>query len=167
MNSKRLSLLVSAAGLLLLLGLGAMWHHFHSEAAAHGGHAHGEEADESGLVLNHGKKWPTDATLRAGMGRIGDQATALLETHARGELDAARANASADAIEKEIHQLMAVCRLEPSADATLHVILTGLIRGSRGLAGDPHSAASAADLRQALERYPQYFDHAGWSERKP
>ena len=59
------------------------------------------------------------------------------------------------------------CKLEPAADANLHVII-----GELNAAADAFKGASAADAEEAMQRavratqdYSRYFDHPGFDKK--
>lgn len=149
----------SALALLLAGAAVAGWLHFHG---GHGTHHH-EEQGTTALSLNAGRRWATDAPLRAGMQGIRDAVSPVLTAHADKKLTPEAARALAGAVQGQVNDLFANCKLPPKADAALHVILTHLLSGTAQLAGNPASAEGARLLAQALQQYPEYFEHPGWS----
>jgi hypothetical protein len=137
--------------------------HEHEGHAMHGGSG----ALVQNLQLDHGKKWPTDASLRAGMAHIraafdADHAA----IHAGKETDDAYA-ALAGRIEQEVNTIVANCRLAPDADAQLHYVVGDLLQGvglMRG--GDPAKTRhdGAALVHGALIAYGKYFDDPKWPQ---
>lgn len=130
-----------------------------ADPAAHDQHAdHAQHAEHAAMQLDDGKRWATDAALREGMQQIRG---AYEATQAAGA-GHAEAAALAPAINEAIAHMVQNCKLQPKADATLHVLLGELGAAAATLANNPHAEDALADVKQALERYPQYFDHPGW-----
>jgi len=117
-------------------------------------HEHGHEGGAQTLQLDHGNKWTTDAPLREAMTAIRD---------ARTQPPAAY-QALAQHIDAQIAHIVAHCKLPADADANLHVLLAQIIGGADDMrGGDPQLArGGAVRVIQALNQYPQYFDHPGW-----
>jgi hypothetical protein len=118
------------------------------------GHDHGHAADEAKLVLNQGKKWPTDAPLRQGMENIRD----ALGKRMKYEALAAKVNL-------EVAGIVQNCKLEPEADAQLHIVIAELMAGAEAMQGKVKGEtrrAGAEKVARALNAYAEHFDHAGW-----
>lgn len=115
-------------------------------------HAHVQPAANATSILH-----ASDAPLRAGMLRIRE----LLAAPRPQEADAARG--LADAIDAQVQQLFAQCKLEPDADAALHGVLALLLEGAAGLRADADDDAAWAKLQQALVLYSQRFDDPGFA----
>ncbi len=125
-------------------------------------HEH-KDADAGGLVLDHGAKWATDAPLRAGMEQIRNLVAAPQAAVAAGGLLApAELQLVAEGVRQQVDGLIRNCKLEPEADAVLHVLIAGMLQGAVELEGTPPSATGLLRIRQAVDQYPQYFAHAGW-----
>ena len=86
----------------------------------HAGHAHEPPAQ---LALDHGKPWATDAPLRKGMDALRAAFAGRLEAIHAGTLAADDYSALGAKVETEVATLVAECKLEPRADAVLHVIV--------------------------------------------
>lgn len=153
----RRNLLICAI-VLALAGAGAMVLLHQHGASEHGHEQHGM----SELVLNDGKRWATDAPLRQGLERIRDAVVPIVAATATRPLTKAEATAFSRAIEDQVQYLVENCKLEPKADAALHVLLNEFLQGAGTLAADPASKAAIERVVNALERYPQYFDHQSW-----
>lgn len=93
------------------------------------------------LELNGGKKWQTDSALRRGMGAIHLQLASVTPAIHQGELPAAEAQKLAAAIETQVADIVANCKLEAKADAQLHIVIAQLLSGSEQLAGKQPEAA--------------------------
>ena len=114
------------------------------------------------LVLNQGRKWPTDARVRQGMESIRSAIAAELDAlNARAQANA-HYNALAAQINAEVAQLSRN-QLDPAAAAQLHLVLTELVMGTGEMQG---WAASRGDgvrrVLRALDAYGRHFDHPGW-----
>ena len=98
-----------------------------AQAAAHGHDA----ATPHQLSLDQGRKWVTDDALRNGMDRIrGLVEPRLGDAHA-GKLTATQYRELATQIETEVGGIVANCKLEPKADAMLHLVIAELARWHR------------------------------------
>lgn len=153
----RRNLLISAL-VLALAGAGAIaLLHLHSPAE----HGHGQHGI-SELVLNDGKRWATDVPLRQGLERIRDAVAPVVAATAARSLTKDEATAFSGVIKDQVQYLAENCKLEPKADAALHVLLNDFLQGADALAADPASKAALERVVNALELYPQYFDHQSW-----
>lgn len=160
--------LISGLLFIALVGLSyAVWTHLHhGHAGAHDHSDHGAAA----LSLNDGKRWATDEPLRIGMQRIRDAVAQTLATPEPRALPPAQAKLLADTIQENVTYLIQNCKLEPKADATLHVLINELMAGAAAATANPASGDGGSKLADALREYPKYFDHPGWSplpERQP
>lgn len=128
-------------------------------------HDHEHADTETGaLVLNDGAKWATDVPLRDGMEQIRNLIAVPQSAVSAGmPLTAADAQLVAEGVREQVDGLIRNCKLEPEADAVLHVLIAGMLQGAAELEGMPPSANGLARIRQALDQYPQYFSHAGWA----
>lgn len=149
---KRIILILAA--IVLLIGAAVLvkhhWSGHNSEGHEHDHADHAQHADHNTTMkLNGGQRWATDEALRTGMQRI----------HV-----ATRQNSPdlAQIIRQQVDYLIANCKLEPEADATLHGIIARLLAGADALEKNPASIEGMENIRQALHQYPEYFDHPGW-----
>lgn len=151
----------AAAG--LALGLAATG----VSAAEHSAHQHG--ADAAQLSLDNGKKWATDEPLRKGMGAIRTEMDASLHAIHEGKLTAARYNALATKVSTEVGGMVAQCKLEPKADAQLHLVIADLLNGVEAMQGQTPKVSrqtGAVKVLGALEKYAAHFDHPNWQPIK-
>lgn len=133
----------------------------HAQTAAHD-HDH---ASSHALTLNQGAKWATDAPLRDGMTRIREQVAPQVEAAHAGKLDAAQYRALAQAVETEVAGIVANCKLEPAADAVLHVVLADMTASVDAMRSDHAGGAQAAavvKLADTLNQYESHFEHPGF-----
>ena len=119
-------------------------------AAAGESHEHGHGAGEAKLVLDHGKKWQTDAPLRKGMENI----RAVLATGQKPE-------ALAELVNAEVAYIVQNCKLPEDADAQLHLLIAELLAGADAMKGE-QPREGAERVAKALDRYGEFFEHPGW-----
>ncbi|MEO5333209.1 MAG: hypothetical protein H7839_14420 [Magnetococcus sp. YQC-5] len=126
-------------------------------------HDHNEpKKNESGLTLNNGKPWSTDAPLRKGMEQIQIHIQeALPRIHAGTQTNKQYATL-AKKIHSHINTMIKQCKLPPDADAQLHVVLGEVIKGALTMQEQGGQASGAAKIVHALDLYGRHFDHAGW-----
>ena len=139
-----------------------------ANAAQEATHDHGHSA-ASGLQLNKGKKWATDQPLRQGMSRIQSSVGARLAAAHADKLTGAQYREVANEISGQVAYVVQNCKLEPAADAVLHVIVADLIAGADAMQGKIKGSAPKAgfvQVVQALDNYATYFDHPGWKPLK-
>lgn len=117
------------------------------------------------LTLNQGKKWGTDEPLRGGMGRI----RGLIEPHLgaahKGKLTPAQYSELATQIETEVGGIVAKCKLEPKADAMLHLLIADLGDGTRTMTGNnpkQRPALGLVKVAKTLDQYGKHFEHPGF-----
>ena len=161
MSKSRLLRPLACAGAVLLLGTTA------TAARAQHDHGHAQAAAPAveQLVLDDGRKWPTDAPLRAGMAAIHEAFEADHPAiHAGTESDA-QYEALAGRIEAQVNAIVANCKLPPAADANLHLVVADLLQGvSLMRGGDPERTRhdGAARVHGALHAYGEFFDDPDW-----
>jgi hypothetical protein len=99
------------------------------------------------MTLNQGRKWATDEPLRAGMGRIRGLVEPQLGAAHAGKLTPAQYRELATQVENEVGGIVANCKLEPKADAMLHLVIADI---------------GAAPTRWPA-RTPRHARHLAWS----
>jgi hypothetical protein len=117
------------------------------------------------LALDQGRKWATDEPLRAGMGRIRSLVEPQLGAAHAGKLTPAQYRALAAQVEAEVGGIVANCKLEPKADAMLHLVIADIGAGTDMMAGKTAQASPALGLvkvAQAVNQYGSHFDHPGF-----
>lgn len=130
-------------------------------APTHKHDAHADHAAPATLQLNAGTKWETDEALRKAMASIRHSVEASLHDIHENRLAAAGYGALARKVEGEVGKIVANCKLEPEADAQLHLIVADLLAGSEQMAGKVKKAKrqdGAVKVIGALEKYSTYFD---------
>ena len=109
------------------------------------------------------QRWTTDAPLRTGMAKI-RTAVDVLQHYERGHMGPEQAVELATQIQQQIAYLVANCKLEPQADAALHVIIAELGASAQALKDDPSDLSVIPTMRQALQHYPRQFNDPAWIE---
>ena len=153
--------LMAAAG--LALGVAATG----ASAVEKGAHEHG--AAPAKLMLNDGSKWATDAPLRKGMESIRSAIDASLHEIHAGKLSEAGYNDLAKRVNTEVGGVVANCKLEPKADAQLHLVIADMLQGAEAMEGKAKKVkrqAGAVTVLAALDKYATYFDHPNWEPIK-
>jgi hypothetical protein len=128
--------------------------------------AHTHDADSPHkLSLDQGRKWATDEPLRNGMNRIRALVEPRLSAAHAGKLSAAQYRELATQVEAEVGTIVANCKLEPKADAMLHLVIADLVEGTDAMAGkNPklRPAQGVARVALAVNEYGRHFDHPGF-----
>lgn len=137
-----------------------------SAAPAHAADDHGHgAATPAKLSLDQGRKWPTDEALRKGMSSIrGIVEPQLVAAHA-GKLQPAQYRDLATKVESEVGTIVANCKLEPKADAMLHLVIAQIGAGTDAMAGRDAKRPPVQGLKQvvrAIDDYGRYFDDPGF-----
>ncbi len=103
-------------------------------------HAHAQnEHAVSGLSLDHGERWQTDAPLRRGMQSINDAVMKAVPDYHDETLTKADAEKLSGHINAQVNYLIENCKLEPGADATLHVLIGDFLTAATTLSEQPLS----------------------------
>lgn len=132
--------------------------------AAADAHDHGKSAPHQ-LELNAGKKWGTDEALRQAMSTIHGSISKTLPAAHSGKASAADYDAFGNAVTAQVSYMVENCKLDPKADAQLHLIVAELMEGAetaQGKQGEKKRAAGVAQVAKAANAYGKHFDHAGW-----
>lgn len=102
-------------------------------------------------------RFPADAALRTAMDRVRNAVEAF--EHARhGHMGPEQVRALSAHLDAQVMRVFAECRLEPQADASLHVILGTLLKGSRAMRETPDDYTPVAAMERALADYARRFD---------
>lgn len=139
-----------------------------AEKASHR-HDHDHGTAPAKLELNNGKKWETDAPLRKGMESIRGSMDAALHDIHENKLSAAKYGELAKKVNGEVNGIVASCKLDPKADAQLHLVIADILEGVEAMEGKAKKVkrqAGAVKVIGALEKYGAYFDHPGWQPLK-
>ena len=122
---------------------------------------------DAALMLDNGKPWNTDTALRQGMSRIRDAVRSATPAFKKGKLSRARAKVLAKSIETNVNFMLTNCKLEPMADASLHIILVQLLSAANEIKSDPQTKNGMPRMHEVLGKYPLYFDQPGWKAVEP
>lgn len=117
------------------------------------------------LELNHGTKWATDLPLRTGMNEIRSLVLSNTQKLREGDLTQEDYATLGTRIEAQVAYIVTNCKLEPRADANLHVVIAQLVAGADILQGKKRNTPpreGTALILDALNAYGAYFDHPGW-----
>lgn len=137
---------------------------FATLAASPAGHDHDAAAPQK-IELNAGKKWHIDAPLRQGMSAIHKAVNRTLPLAHAGKAQAADYDALGAEVSKQVAYIVENCKLDPKADAQLHIVIGEILGGvdaAQGKEGDKARAAGVVKIAQALNTYGRHFDHSGW-----
>lgn len=132
--------------------------------AASDAHDHGASAPHK-LELNAGKKWGTDEPLRQAMSTIHVSVSKALPAAHSGKATAAQYDAFGKDVTAQVTYIVENCKLDPKADAQLHIIVADLMDGvetAEGKQGEKQRASGVVKVAQAANAYGKHFDHAGW-----
>ena len=136
--------------------------------AASDAHDHGKSAPHK-LELNAGKKWGTDEALRKAMSGIQASVTQTLPAAHAGKATADDYEAFGKNVTEQVTYMVENCKLDPKADAQLHIIVADIMNGveaAQGKHGEKKRAAGVVKVAQAANAYGKHFDHAGWQAIK-
>lgn len=104
--------------------------------------------------------FPADAALRTAMDRVRNAVEAF--EHARhGHMGPEQVRALADHLDTQVARVFRECRLEPRADASMHVLLGTLLKGSRAMREQPTDYAPVAAMERAMADYARMFEDPG------
>ena len=157
MNSLLKAMLLFVSTTLLLISATQL----RAETQAADQHRH-EGHDASVLSLDHGNKWQTDAPLRKGMQNINDEVMKSVSAYHDKTLTRTDAENLGKHINKQVSYIVQNCKLEPRADAVLHVLIGDLLTGTEHLTREPLSEQGMPVIVKTLRTYPDYFEHPGW-----
>lgn len=147
------------AGILGIAGAAVVGLALHGRDRDEAHRAHDRQG-EAALTLNDVKKWATDATLRRGMARIAALVAPLAAKMEGERLDPIEAARLADGVRDEVNILISNCRLEPKADAALHVLIANMLAGADILSQPEPSIEGVRMISDVLDLYPRYFEDA-------
>lgn len=137
--------------------------------AAESGHDHHQGHGEQKLELNAGKKWGTDEALRKGMMSMRAAVVKAIPAAHAGKMTGKEYEILAKDLGTQVGYIVQNCKLNPQADAQLHLVIEQIMSGVDTLEGKIHASNRAGGVvktAQALNTYGKYFDHAGWQSIK-
>ena len=131
-------------------------------------HHHHHAAEPAKLQLNAGKKWATDAPLRQAMNDINQAMAKALPAIHKNQFGNEDYQALAATISARVGDAVAQCKLEPKADAMLHLVIADLMAGA-GIMEEKSTQTrhdGAVKVLEALKSYGKYFQHPAWNVAK-
>lgn len=131
-------------------------------------HSHGDHAT-GGLSLDHGKKWPTDSSLRKGMTEIRAAMEAKADASYVSRLPAVSYAQLGEKVSRSLSFIFKNCKLKPDADAMLHILLARIQSGAAKMKEETRPAEQvegASAVAAALTEYPGFFNHPSWRPLK-
>lgn len=136
--------------------------HADAHDAHHGSH---DVHPNSASTLRAGERWRTDESLRTGMLRIQN---AVTHASAAGKpISAEKAREVAQTVEQNVAYIVQNCKLEPNADAALHVIIAQMMTAATQLKKEDASRdVGVTQLNEALATYRKTFDDSTGSQAK-
>ncbi len=155
-------IILSGIFLLVTAGAGGL-----VRAADHQHSSH-EEHGQAKLQFDQGKKWETDAPLRQAMDILrATFAERLADIH-KGRLAVDQYKVLGAKVDTEVSNIVAQCKLEPKADAMLHIVVADLLAAAEVMQGKAPGkpAAAAHKAVTAVNAYGRYFDHPKWQPLK-
>ena len=132
--------------------------------AATDAHDHGKSSPHK-LELNAGKKWGTDDALRQAMSTIHTSVSQIQPRAHSGKAKADDYEAFSKDVTAQVAYIVENCKLDPQADAQLHIIVADIMSGveaAEGKEGEKQRASGVVKIAQASNAYGKHFDHAGW-----
>lgn len=129
--------------------------------AAHDHHAGAPQT----MTLNAGTQWATDQPLQHGMNAIRSSAAAILPLAHAGKASNADYDAFAGQVTTQVEYIVHHCKLEPKADAQLHIVIGAIMAGvamAEGKQAEASRSAGVVRVAQALNTYGTYFNHPHW-----
>ena len=117
------------------------------------------------MKRNAGKKWATDEPLRQGMNAIRSSAAATLPLAHTGKAENSDYDAFAREVTAQVGYIVKNCKLEPQADAQLHVAIADIVAGvemAEGKQAGAKRSSGVVKVVRTLNAYGKYFDHPNW-----
>ena len=153
--------------LLAALALVASSNIYAAESADAHHHSHGS-TEPTKLQLNAGKKWATDEALRQAMSDINQAMSKALPTIHKNQFGNAEYQALATTVSGRVAYAVEHCKLEPKADAMLHLVIADLMAGTESMEGKTSNSRhdGVVKVLEALKSYGKHFQHPGWKAAK-
>ena len=95
------------------------------------------------------------------MERIHGVMADALPAFEKGGLSAETATALANEVQTQVQFLIANCKLEPAADAQLHLVIGQMLAAADALSKEPMSKEGMPRLHEAVQLYGDHFEHPG------
>ena len=121
------------------------------EAAVH--HEHHKPVNQN----ISGEKWQADIHLQQGIKNIEIAMNRALKASHHDSLNKSDAGKLAETIKSEVEAIVVNCKLEPKADAILHVLIHELLAGVDLLQDEQQFSKGLAAISEVLKKYPNHF----------
>ena len=153
--------------LLAALALAVSSNIYAAESADAHHRSHGS-TEPTKLQLNAGKKWATDEPLRQAMNDINQAMAKALPAIHKNQFGTGEYQALATTVSEKVAYAVEHCKLEPKADAMLHLVIADLMAGTESMEGKTSNSRhdGAVQVLEALKSYGKYFQHPGWKATK-
>lgn len=129
-------------------------------------HPHPRHSAAETATVAPAQRWQPDTSLREGIRRA-YTAVDQLRHYEMGHMSAPMAVDRAAEVEDAVTFMFANCKLSAEPDAVLHGILVPLLRAAQSLQVHPKNIQAVAEMREAIARYPHYFNDPGWDRPGP
>lgn len=136
----------------------------HAADGAKAQHHHHGSSEPTKLQLDAGKKWATDEPLRRAMNDINQAMAKALPAIHKNRFGSAEYQALATTVSEKVAYAIEHCKLDPKADAMLHLLIAELMAGAESMEGKTTKSRhdGAVQVLEALKSYGKYFQHDGW-----
>jgi hypothetical protein len=121
-----------------------------------------DEPDPPLLLLNHGEKWQTDEPMRRAMSNVRDSVAGVQHAIDQNTATPAQYDALSRQINEQLSHIITNSKLTRKAQENFYAIFLDLVDGKEMLRQSGMQRDGALKIIGALERYPEFFDHAGW-----
>ena len=150
-----------------LKALGALVLIFSTVSAHADGYVYKPNKPASEKTLKLGEKWSTDEVVRFGMDNIRQAVSLSQGDIIQGKLNSQDYLAIADAVDRNVSDMVKKCKLSPDADKAFHIVVLVDLKGSvefmRVSRNVQTQRVGALAVLQTLRNYGKYFQHNGWS----
>lgn len=121
-------------------------------------HSHSHEGHNTQMVLNEGKKWQSDQTLKVNMAALEEKFDSVHKLFETKKVKSSDYKMLAKQIGDSTSQIVKNCKLEPKADATLHVVLGKLLAAQENLKNPKKRIVALREIHESLNLYHEYFE---------
>lgn len=145
---------------LLIIGLVSLttFASEHKHAHHHHGETKGNEKKDSALVLNNGKKWAVDETMRENMDKIHTGLVKLLNLEEKKSATNKDYQELHSLIYSSTEKIIENCKMEPMQDQAYHVILEEMFQVAEDLKSETKQKTASQNLISSMVKYMKFFD---------
>lgn len=129
-------------------------------------HEHDAQTHKLELALNHGKRWTIDESLHIGMTSLKREIEINLEAIHNNQFSTTQYQELARSLNDHLNFLFKNCKLEPQADAQLHILLAKIMGGVEQIKSNDNQKQGVVLIIQSLQEYPVYFEDSNWQPLK-